>query len=127
VALVVLDTESTVAPYEQVRAQIAAAIVGGILRPTARLPTVRALAADLGLANNTVARSYRELELEGLVTTHGRHGTVVASDTSVARRQAAIEARAFVVRMRDLGIGEAEMFAMLRREGGHSAGHEATP
>jgi DNA-binding transcriptional regulator YhcF (GntR family) len=125
--MVVLDSESTVALFEQVRAQIATAIESGMLQPGARLPTVRALAADLGLAVNTVARSYRALELEGLVTTSGRHGTVVASDTSVARSQAAIEAREFVVRMRGLGIGEAEMFAMLRREAGRSADQGATP
>ena len=43
-----------------------------------RLPAVRQLAADLGLAVNTVARAYRELEAAGLVETRGRHGTVVA-------------------------------------------------
>src|SRR5665213_396507 len=114
--IVVIDSGSPVAPFEQVRAQIAAAIEGGILQPAVRLPTVRALAAELGLAVNTVARAYRELELEGLVTTDGRHGTFVASDSSVIRQQAAIEAREFAVRMRHLGIGGAEMFAILRRE-----------
>jgi DNA-binding transcriptional regulator YhcF (GntR family) len=38
----------------------------------------RAAASSLGLAGGTVARAYRELESDGLVTTHGRHGTVVA-------------------------------------------------
>jgi DNA-binding transcriptional regulator YhcF (GntR family) len=114
--LVVLDHQSAVAPFEQVRAQLAAAIETGVLQPADRLPTVRALAADLGLAVNTVARSYRQLELVGLVETNGRHGTFVASDTSVERRQAVIEARSFVGRMRQLGIGEAEMIAILRRE-----------
>jgi GntR family transcriptional regulator len=122
--IVELVPGSTVAPFEQVRAQIAAAIEGGILRPADRLPTVRALAAELGLAVNTVARSYRELELEGLVTTNGRHGTVVASDSSVARQQAAIEAREFAARMRELGIGGAEMFAILRREADRLGGQD---
>jgi DNA-binding transcriptional regulator YhcF (GntR family) len=114
--LVVLDHRSAVAPFAQVRAQLAAAIESGVLQPADRLPTVRALAAELGLAVNTVARSYRELELVGLVETNGRHGTFVAGDTSVERRQAIIEARAFVGRMRQLGIGEAEMMAILRAE-----------
>ncbi len=123
--MVVLDPESKVAPFEQVRAQIAAAIESGVLQSASRLPTVRALAADLGLAVNTVARSYRALESEGLVTTNGRHGTVVASDTSVERLQAAIEARDFVVRMQHLGIGETEMLAMVRREAVRSADNGA--
>lgn len=44
--MVVLDPESKVAPFEQVRAQIAAAIESGVLQSASRLPTVRALAAD---------------------------------------------------------------------------------
>ena len=42
-----------------------------------RLPTVRALAGGLGLAVNTVARVYKELEADGLVATEGRRGTRV--------------------------------------------------
>ncbi len=122
----VVDPASAAPPFEQVRAQIAAAIEAGDLEPAARLPTVRTLAAQLGLAVNTVARSYRELELEGLVTTRGRQGTFVAGEPSVARQQAAIEARAFALRMRELGIGGPEMHAILRREadrlGGRAGG-----
>ena len=73
-----LDPESPVPPFEQVKEQIAAAIEAGSLEPADRLPTVRQLATDLGLAANTVARSYRELELAGLLETRGRHGTFVA-------------------------------------------------
>ena len=112
--LVVLDPTSAVPAFEQVRSQIARAIDQGVLPPVTRLPTVRSLAATLGLAVNTVARAYRELELEGLVATEGRHGSFVAGESSVAREQAAIEARAFIARMRDLGIGEREMLAILR-------------
>ncbi len=125
--LVRLDPGSTTAPFEQVRAQIAGAIEGGALAPATRLPTVRELAAETGLAVNTVARSYRALELEGLVTTHGRHGTYVAGEPSVARQQAAIEANEFVARMRRLGVGEAEMFALLRREADRPGGERTAP
>ncbi|MEP6527413.1 MAG: GntR family transcriptional regulator [Nocardioidaceae bacterium] len=40
---------------------------------------VRQLAADLGLAANTVARAYRELEADGVISTHGRRATFVRS------------------------------------------------
>jgi DNA-binding transcriptional regulator YhcF (GntR family) len=116
VELVVLDPTSGVPPSEQVRVQITGAIDSGRLPPATRLPTVRSLAADLGLAVNTVARAYRELERQGLITTEGRHGTFVAGESSVVRQQAAMEARAFVARMRVLGVGEAEMLAILRRQ-----------
>ena len=116
VDLLTLDRTSAVPPFEQVRGQIAASIEGGTLAPAVRLPTVRKLAADLGLAVNTVARAYRELELAGLLETRGRNGTFVASGPSAARLEAAREARDFARRMRDLGIGEAEVLAILRRE-----------
>lgn len=67
-------------PFEQVRHQLAAAIGDGRLEAGARLPTIRGLADELGLAVNTVARAYRELEAAGLVLTRRRLGTVVAPD-----------------------------------------------
>ena len=75
-----IDPESVTAPFEQVRTQIAAAVADGRLDAGTRLPTVRQLAADLGLAANTVARAYRELEADSVIATHGRGGTFVRSD-----------------------------------------------
>ncbi len=114
--LVLLDPASAVPPFEQVRSQLAAAIESGELPPASQLPTVRGLAGDLGLAVNTVARAYRELELAGLIEGRGRHGTFVAGKPSAERRLATRAAREFSDRMKQLGIGEAEMLAILRRE-----------
>ena len=77
-ARVVVDVTSATPPFEQVRAQLAGHVTAGVLRPGDRLPTVRALAADLGLAVGTVARAYRELEAQGVVVSRRRSGTVVA-------------------------------------------------
>jgi len=76
--IVELDEASPVPPYEQIRAQIAAMIGSGALPAGTRLPPIRQLAGDLGLAVNTVARAYRELEGGKLVTSRVRTGTVVA-------------------------------------------------
>lgn len=73
-----VDLSAATPPYEQLRAQIAGHIATGQLGPGARLPTIRALAGDLGVATGTVARAYRELESSGLVHTRRRTGTVVA-------------------------------------------------
>ena len=75
-----IDTDSTTAPFEQVRTQIASAVAAGQLSAGTKLPTVRQLSADLGLATNTVARAYRELEADAVIATHGRRGTFVRSD-----------------------------------------------
>ena len=77
-----VDLGSATPPYEQIRAQISALIALGTLVPGTRLPTVRRLAADLGIAAGTVARAYRELEQSGLIDTRRRNGTVVAGTPS---------------------------------------------
>jgi len=76
--VITVDASAAEPPYEQVRDQLAGLIARGDLAEGDHLPTVRALAGDLGLAVNTVARAYKELEAEGLVTTRRRAGTVVA-------------------------------------------------
>ncbi len=78
--LVRVDPASGEAPFWQVRRQVSEAIADGRLPVGTRLPPIRALADDLGLAANTVARAYKELEAAGLVLTRGRLGTVVTSD-----------------------------------------------
>ncbi|MGW3494214.1 GntR family transcriptional regulator [Streptomyces sp. NPDC001020] len=84
-AAVRVDTSSPVPPYEQIRAQLAALITSGRLPEGERLPTVRQLAADLGLAAGTVARAYRELEAMSLIRTRRGAGTRVAPLPAPAR------------------------------------------
>jgi DNA-binding transcriptional regulator YhcF (GntR family) len=74
-----LDAASAVPPYEQLRSRVAAGVHHGSLPAGARLPTVRRLAEDLGLAVNTVAKAYRALEADGVIETRGRAGTFVSS------------------------------------------------
>jgi DNA-binding transcriptional regulator YhcF (GntR family) len=99
-----VDSTSTVAPYEQVRSQLAAQISDGQLVPGTRLPTVRALAEDLRLAPNTVARAYRELEAAGLVETRGRAGTVVSAAGDASRAHLVVAAHTYAALAREFGI-----------------------
>lgn len=78
--LLSIDPDSAVPPFEQLRTQVAAMTVTGELSAGQKLPTVRQLATDLGLAANTVARAYRELEADGIISTQGRRGTFVRSE-----------------------------------------------
>jgi len=103
-----IDHDSPVPPYEQVRSQIAELARGGELPVGLRLPTVRALAEELGLAANTVARAYRELEADGVVETHGRKGTLVAAAGDAAQRLAAAAAAEYAERAVRLGVTREE-------------------
>ncbi|MFD4245750.1 GntR family transcriptional regulator [Streptomyces sp. NPDC058525] len=98
------------APYEQLRAQIADRARSGRLPAGFKLPTVRGLAEELGLAANTVAKAYRALEADGVIETRGRNGTFVAAGEG-ASREAVAAAQAFADRARRLGLTEPEALA----------------
>lgn len=102
--LITLDPDSAVPPFEQVRAQIAELARSGEAPVGTRLPTVRGLAEQLGLAANTVAKAYRELETAGVVQTRGRHGTVIAASGDASLAVAARAAAAYAERVHGLGI-----------------------
>ena len=106
--LIRIDGHSPVPPYEQLRAQLAARIADQSLPVGARLPTIRQLAADLGLAANTVARAYRELEAAGLVETRGRAGSFVSAGGERARLEASAAARDYAATIRRLGLTRQE-------------------
>ena len=109
-----IDTASTIPPFEQVRTQIAAQIQSGQLPVGAKLPTVRGLATQLGLAANTVARAFGELEHAGLVHTRGRAGTTVSGSGDAGRERAAAAARDFAATVRSLGLKDDEALAIVR-------------
>jgi DNA-binding transcriptional regulator YhcF (GntR family) len=112
--LVTINLGAAEPPYEQVRTQLAGLIARGSLSEGDRLPTVRALAADLGLAVNTVARAYKELEAEGLVTTRRRAGTVVAAGSQrldVALNRSAAE---YASRASRAGLSESAAIDLVR-------------
>ncbi|SDS95046.1 GntR family transcriptional regulator [Actinoplanes derwentensis] len=111
---IVIDPDSPVAPYEQVRLRIAALAADGELAAGTRLPAVRALATGLGLAANTVARAYRELEAAGLVETRGRHGTVITAKAAGTSGQAQRAAIAYAERTRSLGVPASVALALVK-------------
>ncbi|GAB2766653.1 GntR family transcriptional regulator [Nocardioides salsibiostraticola] len=98
-----VDTASSIPPYEQLRAQIASLVTSGTLPAGTRLAPVRQMAADLGLAPNTVARAYRELEADSVIETHGRRGTFVRSSRPSTPELHALVAE-YVANARALGL-----------------------
>ena len=134
VALVV-DPDDPTPPYEQLRRQLADLVATGSLRAGDRLPPLRQLANDLGLAVGTVARTYRELETEGLLVSRRGGGTRVsdrAALASPAERRERLDALAADcwTRARALGLPDEEVQAALERARGlptHGAGPARGP
>ncbi|WP_426247281.1 GntR family transcriptional regulator [Nocardioides sp. LHG3406-4] len=123
-ALVTVDPADPTPPYEQVRRQLADLIGVGGLTAGDRVPPLRQLAGDLGLAVGTVARAYRELEAAGLLETRRGGGTRVARTAGVAGTSADAAtgqrvddlAAAYVLRARALGADDGVIEEAVRRQ-----------
>ena len=99
-----VDPESPVTLYEQLRTQIMDKVKSGALIAGTKMPTVRQLATDLGVAPYTVARVYRALEQDGFLDTRGRNGTVVSAGEDTAESKLQLAASEYATRARELGI-----------------------
>lgn len=111
--MIVIDPSSHVPPFEQLRAGLLDAVSSGELAAGERLPTVRRLAEDLGVAPGTVARAYRELEASGIIETRGRNGTFVSFHGDPAQQQAQRAAAAFAEQVRALRLDTDEALALV--------------
>lgn len=110
-----VDHESKVTLYEQLRTQIIEQVASGELIVGTKLPPVRQLATELGVAPYTAARVYRLLEQDGFLETRGRNGTVIAarSDTAETTLQAA--ATEYAARAKALGVDPGAALEYVRK------------
>lgn len=114
VARLEVDLTSGVPVYEQIRAQVVGHVAAGRLRPGDRLPTIRTLAADLGVAPGTVARAFHELESSGVVVTRRRTGTVVAPGVLPADDAPRRAAAAYASAARAAGLSDDAALDLVR-------------
>ena len=89
----VIDTQSKLPIFEQLKKQILEFITIGILSPNDKLPSVRAMASQIGVNPNTVAKAYQELERQGIIYTVTGKGSFVSPDVLSLEqpRKAALE------------------------------------
>jgi len=116
-----VSPQSSAPLYEQIVAQVKQLVSSGRLRPGDSLPTIRALAQRLLINPNTVARAYRELEVEGIVHSRVGHGTTIADGVSPlsheARRRLLLEHVAtLVTHARHLNFTPEEVVALLHEQ-----------
>ena len=110
-----VDDDSALPVYVQLQQQIITALGRGDLRRGEQLPSVRDVAATLGINPNTVNRAYAELERDGVVATRRGRGTFVAGAKSGidAGRLAQIAER-FVAHARSLGYEGTQIVGSVR-------------
>jgi GntR family transcriptional regulator len=85
--MITIETSGFIPIYEQIKKGIKGEISLGVLKANEALPSIRDLATELVVNPNTVARAYRELELEGLIYTRkGKASFVSENSTSLIQR-----------------------------------------
>ena len=101
--------------YLQIMSQVMHAVASGELAPGEQLPTVRQLAADLRVNFNTVARAYRQLDEEGIISTQHGRGTFILEPASrqdsarLRKQDLALLAQYFVEEARKLDVSPDEV------------------
>lgn len=104
--------------YMQIRDQIVMGISGGQLMAGEQLPTVRSLAAEIGINTMTVSKAYQLLKNEGYILTDRRNGARVASDFAAVRGLSG-ENRALLGRIASEaklgGLSEEDFVALCRK------------
>ena len=118
---IILSNSSDKPIYEQISSQVKAQILSGTLAAGAKLPSIRALASDLGASVITTKRAYDELEAQGLINTVAGKGCFVAEpDLALFREQSLhlledhLAAAAELART--CGLSESELAELLRRK-----------
>lgn len=107
-----VDPADPAPPSEQLRRAVLRGREDGTLPAGTRLPPVRRLAEVLGLAANTVAKAYRELEAAGAIETRGRRGSFVRAGEP-AEERAARAARRYAEEVRALGLAPDRALALV--------------
>jgi GntR family transcriptional regulator len=117
---IAVDPDLESAPFQQIVDQLRGLLERGDLKAGDTLPTVRQLAGDLGVAPNTVARAYGELQEQGWLTGDGRRGTQVASHPPASDKRTRARALreaidGFMATMTHRGYSQDEIASVLQR------------
>lgn len=107
--------------YLQVKESLRQLIIGGVLTPESKLPSVREIAGTLAINPNTIQRAYRELEAEGFIYSIPGKGSFVSPSREISgeelrRRWEDLDHA--VRELRFLGVSEEELIRHLKDEGG---------
>ena len=107
--LIVIDHNSRIPIYEQIKTQIIALINSGVLEPGDKLPSLRALASDLSLNFNTIKKVFALLEADGVIESRQGAGffvTAGAVENKNILAKAEEELKLTIARVRDAGLSE---------------------
>lgn len=108
----IIDTQSKLPIFEQLKKQILEFITIGILSPNDKLPSVRSLASQIGVNPNTVSKAYSELETQGYIYSEKGKGCFISDNESekLIKAEKLCEFAIIVKEMRQYHIEKAKLF-----------------
>ncbi|MDR0556608.1 MAG: GntR family transcriptional regulator [Treponema sp.] len=118
-----LDAANGMPIYRQIIQQIEYAILSERLKSGDRLPTIRALAVELKINPNTIAKAYNELEIRGVLVTQVGSGTFISNKKPEAPESSIEDIRnrkiqevlgRFMQELEDLGLGKDKILELIR-------------
>ena len=107
--MIKVDTSSFVPIYEQIKKEFKKEIFSGNLKPNDPLPSIRDLATELLINPNTVARAYRELEMQGFIYTRKGKACYISDDSTQLMVE---ERKSILIQSLDELIGEAKKYGL---------------
>jgi len=117
---IVLDNQSAVPVYEQVKQAIKWSILSGYLEEGDQLPSLRELAAMLRINPNTIVKIYFQLEVEGFISSRAGSGFFVCKDRDVAdiqgRKLFEQLSQEYLAKIIALGFSEQDILDYLRSQ-----------
>jgi len=114
--VITVELESATPLYQQIQTQIIAGIARGDLAPGEQLPSVRALADQLGINLHTVNKAYTALQSEGYVVIKGRAGARIADPHGTGNAARRRKARDMIARRLDRCAQEAAIWGISRKD-----------
>ena len=110
--MLILDYRDARPIYGQIKDSLRRLIVAGALGPDEKLPSIRALAMDLSINPNTIAKAYSELEAKGVIYSVPGRGSFVSDNTDSLRQETlsrlAEKLRAMAEEIRSLGLDKGD-------------------
>ncbi|MCX7653381.1 MAG: GntR family transcriptional regulator [Fervidobacterium sp.] len=109
-----VDFNSHIPVYLQIKEHIKGKVINGELKPGEFIPSIRTLAKDIGVNLNTVARAYRELEIEGIIRVERGEGYVVANiENSKIKLELVEEFEKFVLKLKQVGVSKDQILRIV--------------
>ena len=118
-SLITVDLRDRKQLYEQIIDNVKRLVLTGEMKPDDRLPSVRALAKEIGINPNTIQKAYTELERDGVIVTMQGRGSVICAaqnDLRDEHREALVRKMAYLAsEMKASGMNEDDFIGCARR------------